>query len=475
VRREVARGVAWTGIATALVAVCDLIAFLVILGRWVTAEELGLVTLAVTVLGAIQLAVEAGLPAAVVQRPDDEDRLSTIYWLLLAFGAAAYAVVWLAAPLLGRAYDRPIVVDLCRVVGLVLVIRPLYLTHAAVLRAHRRLDELAKVRIAANVVELAVKLGTAAWLGLWCFAIAPVARELVYGLGVPRRLAWRPRRTLDRRRVAGDFRFGLRVSAGELLFQLYSNADYWVVGAFFGPTAVGLYRIAYEFIVEPVRFVSGVVTTAAQPAFAALAATRSAVVDQLVAFTRQNLAVVLLFVGVIVISADDLLYLLVGPEYVTAATATRILAVVGVLRAMSLLGPPLLVGLGRPDRALRYHVIAALALGCSYLVCGALGTSYVSIAVAWAIGYPLAFGALALMVLAQLELRAVAYLRAIAGVVAVVVGATAAGLVVRLAAGGLDPLPRLAASSGTVVALGMTLLALVEGYTPRAFARAFRR
>src|SRR5262249_10137291 len=155
------------------VAACNLVAFVVIVRRWVEPDELGLVTKVVTALGAIQLALEVGLPAAVVQRCDDEARLSTMYWLLVGIGGAGYAVVWFAAPFVS---GGPIQVALCRVVGLMLVIRPLYTTHQAVLRGQHRLAELSKVRIVANIVELAVKIGTAAWFGLWCFAIAPVAR-----------------------------------------------------------------------------------------------------------------------------------------------------------------------------------------------------------------------------------------------------------------------------------------------------------
>ena len=47
--------------------------------------------------------------------------------------------------------------------------------------------------------------------------------------------------------------FGLKSSGSQILFYFYTNVDYPIVGAFFGPTALGIYRAAYEIVLEPVR------------------------------------------------------------------------------------------------------------------------------------------------------------------------------------------------------------------------------
>src|SRR5436190_7764617 len=122
-KRSIARGIAWVGLASSLVAVFDLVALALILNFWISAKEFGDVSVVVTVFGALQLAAELGLPAAIVGREDpDQNRLSTIFWIGLGAGAAEYALVWLGAPLLARAYGEPIVGSLFRVVGLVLLL-----------------------------------------------------------------------------------------------------------------------------------------------------------------------------------------------------------------------------------------------------------------------------------------------------------------------------------------------------------------
>ncbi len=475
-KRSIARGVAWVGLASSLVAVFDLVALALILNFWVSAKEFGDVSVVVTLFAALQLAAELGLPAAIVGREDpDEDRLSTLFWIGILAGAAQYALVWLAAPLLARAHGEPIVEPLFRVVGLVLLLRPLYTTHAALLRRGLRFQELSTLRMAANTIELVLKLGGAiAGAGVWCFALGPLGRELFYAIAIPLRARWRPRRVLRPRLIAADLRFGMRSTGGELLLQIYSNLDYQVVAYAFGTASVGLYRAAKELVLEPVRFVSNVVTLVAFPAFARLRGDRAAVIEQYVAFTRQNLAVVLALLSIVVVAAEDVLAVMLGAPYAAAADAARILAIVGVFRALSHLGPPLLDGLGRPDLSLRYHLTAAVVLSALFVGATHAGDGFFAVAVAWAVGYPIAFVVLSWMVLARLELGALAYLRRIARLLLCLAAAAAAGFAAHQLAGELRAGVRLAVSAGAVLGVAITLLGLYEGFSPRSIVRSLR-
>ena len=476
-RRSVARGVAWVAVASSLVAIFDLAALALILRTWVSTAEFGTVSIVVTAFAALHLVGQAGLPAALVQRdaPDD-DRQSTVFWLGCASGLTVYAIVWFVAPLVASAYAQPVITPLFRVVGLMLVVRPLYAVHDAVLRRDLRFRELSTVRIVANVVEFAVKLSVAiGGGGLWAFAIGPLARELTYAIGVPLQARWRPRWVCRPRSLGADLRFGLRATGGELIYQVYSNLDFQVVAYTWGPAALGLYRAAYDMVLEPVRFVSGVITVVAFPTFARLRRDRAAITAQFIAFSRQNLVVVLLVVGIIVVTAGDLLEGLFGVEYMIATPAARIVAIVGVLRALGHLGPPLLDGIGRPGLSLRYQVVAATVMTTGFFIAAQVGTSFTAISAAWAIGYPLAFVVLWATVLGQLQLRAMEYLRQIAGIPVGIVLATTAAACVHSELGGTSAGVRLAVTTAIVLVVGLGFLARFEGVTPSSIARSLRR
>jgi O-antigen/teichoic acid export membrane protein len=476
-QRSVTRGVAWVAVASSLVAILDLAALALILRTWVSTAEFGIVSIVVTAFGALQLVGQAGLPAALVQRDaPDADRLSTVFWLGCASGTVVYALVWLLAPMVAALHDEPVIVPLFRVVGLMLVLRPLYAVHDALLRRELKFRELSTVRIAANAVEFAVKLGVAVGGGgLWAFALGPLARELTYAIGVPLQARWIPRLVCRPRVLGPDLRFGLRATGGELLDQLYSNLDFQVVAYTWGPAALGLYRAAYDMVLEPVRFVSGVVTVVAFPTFARLRRDRAAIASQFIAFSRQNLVVVLLVVAIIVVSAADLLEAMFGIDYAVAAPAARIVAVVGVLRALGHLGPPLLDGVGRPDLSLRYQAIAAVTLSTLFVVATHVGDDFTAVAVAWAVGYPIAFSVLWATVLSELDLGVRAYVHRIERIPAIILLAGTAAACVHRWMPSTGPGARIAVTAVTVLTLGLGLLAWLEGITPRAVVRSLKR
>src|SRR5262245_24909556 len=296
----------------------------------------------------------------------------------------------------------------------------------AQIRRAMRYRELAMIRIAATCADTGAKLG-AAYLGahghpalkIWCFVIGPIAGTLVTGVGVQLRRPWRPRFVFARDAAVRALRFGASVAGGELLYFMYTSADYLVVGRAWGDAAVGVYRLCYELVLDVVRLVSLITAEVAFPAFVQLRGDRAAVARQLVRFTRQNLIALAPFLVFVLAAAPELLAVLYPPLGDDAATATRILCVVGGLRTLSFIVTPMLGGIGEPGRALAYNVVAAIVLPVAFVLAAALapGAGYLAVAWAWAIGYPIAFAALLALALPPIRLRAAAYLVPQAGVI----------------------------------------------------------
>ena len=70
---NVNRGLAWIGVASSLVGVLDLLAILVILNFWISAEEYGIATKCIWIFPILDQATDLGLSAAVIQRDDHSD------------------------------------------------------------------------------------------------------------------------------------------------------------------------------------------------------------------------------------------------------------------------------------------------------------------------------------------------------------------------------------------------------------------
>lgn len=98
--------------------------------------------------------------------------------------------------------------------------------------------------------------------------------------------------------------FGIKASASQILSHTYTNLDYPVVAHYFGASALGVYRLAYE-VVEPGP--SNVVVDIAFPTFAKLRHDRPKLVAQFVSFTRMNLVTVMLYSAIVFVACEEVI------------------------------------------------------------------------------------------------------------------------------------------------------------------------
>lgn len=473
---SVNRGLAWIGVASSLVGILDLLASLIILNTWVSKAEYGIATMCIWIFPILDQATDLGLSSAVIQKDDhSEAKISTVFWINLGTASILFTLLFIFAPIVGTQIGHPIVGWMLVVYGTKLLFQNLYFIPVAMMKRELRFKELSVIRIIANLAEFFGKVGfAAAGFGIWCFVLGPMCRVFVTGVGAQLRHPWRPKMIVRLREAKEYVTFGLKTSASQILFYFYTNVDYPIVGAFFGSEALGLYRIAYDIVLDPVRIISAVIVDIAFPAFAKLRHAKDQLVAQFVSFTRLNLITVMTFSAIVLVAADDVI-LVIFPKYVGAEPAIRILCIVAVLRAVSYVVPPLLDGVGRPERTFKYTLTAAIALPLSYLG-GAwlLGPSlgFVSVAVAWAIGYPIAFGVLVYMATATLDWTVMKYLRSVAGVAGCMIGAGVVAFGVHIALGDAPPWLRLSITSAVVVLVTGLLLAYTQGISLRTAKRA---
>ncbi len=479
VSTNVSRGLAWLGVANGLVGVLDIVAMLLILNFWITPEELGIATKCVWIFPILDQATDLGLSAAIIQRDDHTDeRISTVFWINVMLCVSMFGVLCIGAPFLAReVYHAEIVGWMLIAYGLKLILQNGYTFPFAMLKRQLRFKELSMFRVIANTAEFLGKVGFAwAGFGIWCFVLGPLARTVVYIVCAQVAAPYRPRWMFNLREARDYVTFGLRSSASQILYYFYTNIDYPIVGFLFGNTALGLYRAAYEIVLEPVRIISNVVVDAAFPAFARLRHSKDAVMKQFISFTRLNVITVMLYASLIFVAAPELIATLF-PQYDGAAPAMRILCAVAVLRAVGFVAPPLLDGLGFPERTLRYMIVAAIAMPASYIVAAitlgeALG--FESVAVAWAIGYPIAFIVLIYMATHTLGWSLFKYIREVGGVVLCMMGAGAAAYGVRYLMGDAPGPVILGTTAATLLIVAGFLLAYTQNISLRTMMRSIK-
>ncbi|HMG54587.1 MAG TPA: oligosaccharide flippase family protein [Kofleriaceae bacterium] len=482
---KINRGVAWAAAAQAVIAIADLVSQVVVVALFVSTDDLGLAGGAIAFYTLLDTAADFGVTSALIQRDDHTpEAVSTVFWFNLLVSTGLLVLLLGLGPLYGRFQGKPIVGWMLVAYGGKLVFQNVYAIPFAMLRRELRYAEIAKARTVAHLCESAARIAFAA-LGytVWCWTFAALTRSFVFGVIVQIRHRYVPRLVFQRREILPYVRFGLRTAASQMLYQLYTNLDYAVVLRVFGERANGIYTLAYFIVLEPVKTIANVVLDVAFPAFARLRADRGELIKHLVKFTRLNLIAVLPFVVLILLVIPEFLRVFyssgkwTADELALCGQAARILCIVGALRALGFLGPPLLDGIGRPELTLRYMVSATVVVPATFVVSAlALGDrlGLLSVAVAWAAGYPLAFLVLAYLVVRSIDLPLRPYLRACAGIVGCCAGGALAGLAVSWPLANSSDGVRMVAVGLSSLAVMVGLLVVWQRITPRSIASALR-
>jgi len=480
---RVNRGVVWVGIASSMVGVLDVLAFFIMITFWISQEEVGIAWLATSLFPLLDMITDLGLTSAVIQRDDHtEDRISTVFWLNVMLSVVLAALLaFVVGPILSLIQGQPVLTWLLAAYGGKLLWQNVYFIPYALMKRELRFKELSILRIVANVAEFAGKVGFA-WLGagVWAFVLGPLCRVFITGVGTQILHPWKPRAVLKVREALDWASYGMKTSGSKILFYMYSRLDFQVVGYFFGEKANGLYASASFLVLQPAQVISEIVTNVAFPAFSRLKHDRVALVEQLIAFIRMNMVVLLGFLGLVLVSCNEIFGIMErvsSDEWTDAAPAARILCAVGVLRSLSFVIPPLLDGINKPMLTLRYMVIASIVLPLLFVLFAlVLGPwlGFLSVAIAWAVGYPVAFAALLYMTTTVLEMKITDLLRRVAGIAACAGAATGASLLVHLALSAAPGSVRFGAAAAVLLVTFFALLARFERITPRSVARSLR-
>jgi O-antigen/teichoic acid export membrane protein len=483
--KRINRGVAWTAASQTIVAVSDLVSQLLVVSLWLTNTQFGIAMMAVPLYSILDCASDFGVTSALIQRDDHTpERVSTVFWFNVLLSGGLFVVLLVVGPLYGRLQGYSVVGWLLVAYGGKLLVQNLYAIPYALLRKDLQFAEIAKIRTIAYLAESITRIVFAVLgLKIWCFTLAAIAKTVVFAVLMQARHPFWPKWVFRPREVMPYVRFGLRSAASQLLYYTYTNLDYPIVSYYFGAAANGIYALAYWVVLEAVKTIANVVIDVAFPTFARLRLDRATLVAQFIRLTRLNLIAVLPLVVLILLVVPEFLRAAYGggqwsgDQLAQAATAARILCAVGLLRALGFIGPPLLDGIGRPELTLRYMAFAAVIVpGCFLLSAELLGDrlGMLSVAIGWAVGYPVAFGVLSVLVVKAIALPPRDYLRGCWGIIACAAVGLAAGYGVSLLLPDQSDGVRMIAVGGTALVGTFGLLATWQKVTPRSIGASMR-
>ncbi|MGD9862003.1 MAG: lipopolysaccharide biosynthesis protein [Pseudodonghicola sp.] len=354
-----------------------------IVSRLLTPAEVGLFMIASSLVILIEAFRDFGVAAFLIQEPEltpevTRSAVTVISLMSLGLGLAIY----LGADLLGGLYDNAELAGLIRIAALAFVVAPVSNPLLALLRREMNFAAVARISIAAGLVNATTTIGlAAAGYGAFSFVWGSVLAACTNAVGAlicrPQWWIFRPSLQHWRRVVP----FGAWSSVITILGMLLDAMPRLILGRFIGFSAVGLFARAVSLMQLPDRVLLSAVQPVILPALSARARNAQGMVEPYLLGLSHISALQWPALLGLALLADPIVRLLLGPQWLEVVPLLRIVALSGVALFPVYLAYPVLVAVGRVREM---ALVSAITLPVSIAVI--LTAAQISLtAVAWSL------------------------------------------------------------------------------------------
>lgn len=334
-------------VSTGMYVITALITF--ILAAILGPEEFGLLWMALVWVTLAQLMLQHGPTMAVIQQENITDRhLDAAFWTTM-IGAGVYTLLLAAAAPLWAAFnDLPQLLPLCLALAAIVPMYALNVIPEAVLRRQMQLRGIALRYLTAGLLSGVTAITCAlAGLGVWALVVQQVTLTLTVTVMLWVMISWRPRL----RRFGKEFR-DIRGTSAKTLFGsigdfVANRSDILLMGSFFGPVVVGLFRFAVRIPDMMVDLTARGLRNVALPDLARRSEDPAALADRLARLVRAGAVLSIPGLGVVV-AASEPFVLFIGEQWADAVPPLRMLCIAAAIQILSQLFIPTMQAAQRP-------------------------------------------------------------------------------------------------------------------------------
>lgn len=292
-----------------------------VLARILSPEEYGLIGI-VTIFTTIMLGfVDSGFSNALIRKHEvNEEDYSTLFFFNLLVSMLMFALLFVGAPAIARFFDRPQLVSLTRVMGLLLIFQALSLVHYTILS--RKIDFKTKTKasvisaITSGIIGIVMALYG---FGVWSLVAQQLSRQLVYSVSLWIFNKWWPKFKLSTKSFKYMWGFGWKLMLSGFLDRLWNQLYQAVVGKYYTPATLGQYTRAKEYANIFSSNFTSIVQRVSYPVLSQVQDDK----ERMVGAYRRVIKTTMFVTAIIMISmgavSEPFIYCLIGPQWHEAA------------------------------------------------------------------------------------------------------------------------------------------------------------
>lgn len=331
----------------------------IILARLLSPAEFGLIAMLFVFIAVGNSLLDGGLTSSLIRTAEVTQKdCSTVFYFNLIGSLIIYSILYLLAPLISAFYHQPVLTDIVRVYGIVLIINAFYGIQQTLLVREMKFKIMTMIQIPAVIcggilgVVLA-RLGFGVWSLVWMSLLNSFISTVLHWCFSP----WRPILLFDSLSFRKHFNYGYKLTLSGLIDKVYQNIYAIIIGKFYAPAQLGFYSRAESVSQLPTGIISSAISKVTLPMFTKIAHDS----EQLVKVYRKVMLQVLFWMtpSLVALSviAEPLFRLMLTDKWLPAVPYFQILCIAGIMYPINAYNLNILKVKGHSDLFLRLEII----------------------------------------------------------------------------------------------------------------------
>lgn len=244
----------------------------IVLARLLSPDDFGCIGMLLVFISISDAIVDGGFGSALIQKesPTQTDYSTIFYWNIV-LSVFLYILLFLAAPLISSYYKLPLLCDILRVQGIVLVINAFSLVQRSILKKQIAFRKNAKINLVAVGIATSIAIVSAyiGW-GVWSLVVKSLLTAIILCVGYWFNSQWYPIRIFSWKAFASLFKFGGFIFLDTIINTIYINLVSLIIGKRFSASALGYYTQALKLEDIPRSIMSSAVNNVSFSALSSL-------------------------------------------------------------------------------------------------------------------------------------------------------------------------------------------------------------
>ena len=388
-KNKTVKGVSWSFIDN---LASSGISFLVglVLARLLTPSEYGIMAIITIFIAVSNSIVDSGFSNALIRKTDAKRvDYNTVFIFNLIVSTALYVALFFLAPIISDFFREPLLVDVMRVIGWVLLINALAIIPRTLFVKEVNFKTQTKVSLIASVSSGVIGIGMAlSGMGVWSLVGQQLSRQLLNTLFLWVYCKWRPVWEFSVQSFKELFGFGSKLLLSGLLDTVFKEIYSLVIGRCYTAAQLGQYTRASQFNQIFSSNLTSVIQRVSYPVLSSIQDEPERLREAYRKVIKSTMLITFACMLGLAAVAKPLIILLIGEKWLPAVGFLQIICFSGMLYPLHAINLNILQVKGRSDLFLRLEVIkkiiavGPLLLGVffsiEYMLWGSVCTSLIA-------------------------------------------------------------------------------------------------